>query len=254
MGRYNGILLLSDFDGTLYCDGNGGKISQKNCEAIRYFQSEGGLFSVSSGRWPSWLPKWKDYFVPNTWCILMNGAMICAPDGSEFAYEQPMDEYVYEFDETVRRACPRLEIRRHHNRFDLYMYKGIEEPVDRAKLTPPIFKIVYHIPTELSDEYTEKIRELAGDRYYVSRSWANGIEVQMGGTSKGDAVERVRKLLGDKVTTIVAAGDYENDITMIKAADIGYAVANALPQVKAAADRITVDCHDHAIAKIISEL
>jgi hydroxymethylpyrimidine pyrophosphatase-like HAD family hydrolase len=41
---------------------------------------------------------------------------------------------------------------------------------------------------------------------------------------------------------------------MIKAAGIGYAVANAVPEAKAVADRITVSNLDHAIARIIEDL
>jgi hydroxymethylpyrimidine pyrophosphatase-like HAD family hydrolase len=41
---------------------------------------------------------------------------------------------------------------------------------------------------------------------------------------------------------------------MIRAADIGYAVENATDEVKSAADRLTVDCKEHAIAAIIREI
>ena len=62
----------------------------------------------------------------------------------------------------------------------------------------------------------------------------------------------MKKRLGARLT--VAAGDYENDTEMLIAADIGYAVANAVPSVKAAADRITVSASESAIARIIDEL
>ena len=61
-------------------------------------------------------------------------------------------------------------------------------------------------------------------------------------------------LLGD-VKLLVCAGDFENDISMIESADIGYAVANSHPDVKAAADRITKrTCAEGAIAEIIEDL
>jgi hydroxymethylpyrimidine pyrophosphatase-like HAD family hydrolase len=37
-------------------------------------------------------------------------------------------------------------------------------------------------------------------------------------------------------------------------ADIGYAVADAEPEARTAADRITVRCVEHAIAHIISDI
>ena len=74
MGKFDGYLLMSDFDGTLAWKGT---ISRENCEAIRYFQSEGGLFSICSGRFRKWLLEWQDYIQPNTWCAMLNGALIC---------------------------------------------------------------------------------------------------------------------------------------------------------------------------------
>ena len=49
----------------------------------------------------------------------------------------------------------------------------------------------------------------------------------------------------------VAIGDYNNDISMIKAAGVGIAVANAVEEAKAVADIVTVSNEEHAIAKII---
>ena len=56
------------------------------------------------------------------------------------------------------------------------------------------------------------------------------------------------------VDLTVGIGDFDNDLPLVSQADIGYAVANAVESVKAAADRITVSCDEHAIAKIIYEL
>ena len=41
---------------------------------------------------------------------------------------------------------------------------------------------------------------------------------------------------------------------MIKAAGVGVAVGNAIPEAKAAADIITVTNNEHAIAKIIDDI
>ena len=53
---------------------------------------------------------------------------------------------------------------------------------------------------------------------------------------------------------IIAAGDYNNDIEMIQNAGIGVAVANALPEVKAAADYVTQRDNDHdAVVEIVEK-
>ena len=98
----------------------------------------------------------------------------------------------------------------------------------------------------------DAMREAAGDKFVIVRSWEKGVEIVNPWDQKGVAALRLKEMLGAKL--LVCAGDFENDISMIKAADIGYAVENALPCVKAAADRVTVHCEAHAIAAIIQDL
>ena len=60
--------------------------------------------------------------------------------------------------------------------------------------------------------------------------------------------------LGIKPSHIIAVGDYNNDIEMIKRAGVGIAVANATPETKAVADIVTVSNEEDAIAKIIYDI
>ncbi|MDE5649370.1 MAG: HAD hydrolase family protein, partial [Oscillospiraceae bacterium] len=60
------------------------------------------------------------------------------------------------------------------------------------------------------------------------------------------------KLLNMENFTIVAAGDYHNDIEMLQTADIGAATANAQQDVKNIADIILKKSSDeNAIAELI---
>ena len=47
MAEFDGILIVSDYDGTWYfgdCD------TTRNTEAVEYFNANGGKFAISSGR------------------------------------------------------------------------------------------------------------------------------------------------------------------------------------------------------------
>ena len=50
MGRFDGVLICTDLDGTLYR--NDKTISEENKSAIEYFKREGGKFPFITGRWP----------------------------------------------------------------------------------------------------------------------------------------------------------------------------------------------------------
>lgn len=62
---------------------------------------------------------------------------------------------------------------------------------------------------------------------------------------KGNAIRYVCDYLNIPIANAVAAGDAENDISMLDAAGIGVAMANADRQVKEHADYITADDNDH---------
>ena len=264
MGKFDGYLLLSDFDGTLAHDEkellpDGTKIykkaiSQENCDAIRYFQSEGGLFTLATGRQPSWLEQWKDIFSLNTYVSSLNGAYLYHPTNGHVLFSRTMDEDFPALAKRILAECPALkEVRftalEEENSVVIKNGEAIVLPSERE-----FYKMVFITPKEYSDEYNEKIKSLMDDRYFSMRSWINGIEVQTKNTGKGDSIARMKAALGERARVAVAVGDYENDEDMVRAADIGYAVENAVPSLKEAADRVTVSFRESAIAKIIEEL
>ena len=48
MGKFDGVLLVSDFDDTLY--GLDLRVCPRNIEALNYFIAQGGRFTVATGR------------------------------------------------------------------------------------------------------------------------------------------------------------------------------------------------------------
>jgi len=53
---------------------------------------------------------------------------------------------------------------------------------------------------------------------------------------------------------LICVGDYENDIGMLRRADMGVAVSNALDCVRAAADITLCSNDENAIAALIEQL
>lgn len=79
----------------------------------------------------------------------------------------------------------------------------------------------------------------------------NNIEVNALGVNKGIGLLKLGELLGIKREEIMACGDGMNDLEMIREAGLGVAMANAVQEVKDAADFVTDSNEKDGVAKAI---
>lgn len=255
MGKFDGVLLCTDFDHTLAIKA---RVSPENAEAIRYFKENGGRFTVVSGRNPLFLQEMQDVLCVNAPLVGYNGARILDPETGKFLYEGGRNDHrILEFLRPFWESDTRFrELWPHNHMRKIPVCKRDREPssIDALLLTtpPPLYNTICVSAPEDSLSVRDDLRRAAGSDFVISRSWSQGTEVICPGDEKGDAVLRLKEYC--RARLLVTVGDYENDISMLRAGDIGYAVANATDEVKAAADRVTVDCADHAIAAVILEL
>jgi hydroxymethylpyrimidine pyrophosphatase-like HAD family hydrolase len=95
-------------------------------------------------------------------------------------------------------------------------------------------------------------KKYENDAVEIVRSYRSCIELISEFGSKRTASHKLKEALG--AHTLICVGDFENDISMIEGADIGYAVDNACEALKAVADRITVHAQDGAIRAIVEAI
>ncbi len=259
-GKFKGFLLLSDIDGTLTTDD--GKISDENAAAIRRFQSEGGLFTVASGRYPMYIAQYADRFVPNTYIIGTNGTELYDPMTKETVFTRRFRD-TDDVKQLIRTVCAdplttgvAISTYREERWVGQSEFAQLDEIFDAL---PPLWHrlIFVHETPEDTVLNMQKMIALCGERYAIDRSFATGIEVHESDSGKGAVIPLMRQMLaqnGTLIHTVVCVGDYENDMTMLQYADLAYAVENAIPELKAIADRITVHHNDSAIAAIIADI
>mgnify|MGYP002627271449 CR=1 FL=1 len=77
----------------------------------------------------------------------------------------------------------------------------------------------------------------------------NNIEINDTKANKGGGLKFLAEYLGIPMSETLAFGDGLNDITMIEAAGTGVAMENAVDEVKAAADYVTLDCNNDGVAE-----
>lgn len=76
-------------------------------------------------------------------------------------------------------------------------------------------------------------------------------ELQAVGVSKGSALVWLCAHLGIGVADAMAFGDAENDVSMVRAAGDGVAMANAIDSLRAVANHVTVDCDNAGVARYL---
>ena len=87
----------------------------------------------------------------------------------------------------------------------------------------------------------------------VTTSTHHNLEIGGRTTSKADAIRHLCGILGIGEENVMAAGDSPNDGAMIEAAGLGVAVANALDEVKAKADFITLANDEDGVAYAVDK-
>lgn len=255
MGKFDGVLLCTDWDGTLYYQ-NG--FCCKDLDAVRAFQREGGKFTFCTGRHYRFLEQFTDSIRANTYISSLNGACIVSPDDGRFLYRGGSDEKVFDIMEAILgmgTAFDRINVtfRDTEEAATAYTVPEYLAALPRIRRRE-IYKIILYssYAGDCREDVLRINREVDLGHYEAVRSWAQSVELIPAADTKGAAVRRIADAVGAGL--LVCVGDYENDISMLRAADIGYAVGNAPDTVKSVAARVTVPCYEGAISHIIRDL
>lgn len=266
MGRYDGILFCTDLDGTLLK--NDCSVSRENIAAIEYFKENGGIFTFVTGRMP--------FFVSEIWNTLRpNAAFGCINGGGLYDFEKQkyisqcvIPETVLELVQCVDEAVPGVGIQV-NTFYHTYFCKENDTMVRFREITglpnlarpyqsvdEPMAKILFGTDDESEMEALQQVLRAhpKAEKFDFIRSAKYLYEILPKGIGKGTVISELPKYLDRPINKTVAIGDYNNDISMIQAADLGIAVANACPEALAAADMVTVSNEEHAIAKVIESL
>ena len=103
------------------------------------------------------------------------------------------------------------------------------------------------------DSLAIELEEHLGSLVRFVRSSPRSLEGISLGVSKGTALERVALNLSVPQKQVMAMGDSDNDVEMVAWANLGVAMGNATPAVKAVADYIAPSVDDDGVAVAIEK-
>lgn len=266
MKKFEGILFVTDLDGTLLREDK--TISQKNLDAIEYFKSEGGIFTFITGRIAAGAKVVNDILKANAPCGCVNGGGIYDYRTSELLWSVNIPRDVLELVEYIDKEVPGMgiEINLHDKIYFCKknpatekhrMNEGLDEYLSHYNdVKEPFAKILF---VDLDQDNMNKTIELlhkhpkACDFDFI-RSDVMFYEVLPKGASKGNLILKLAEILEISKEKTISIGDNDNDASMLEAAQLGIAVSNASDKAKKAANYITVSNEEDAIAQIIYEL
>ncbi|SKC61489.1 Cof-type HAD-IIB family hydrolase [Maledivibacter halophilus] len=133
--------------------------------------------------------------------------------------------------------------------------KLVKEPITYIQNTnnAKIYKISFidENPIVLK-RINNRLRSL--NKYEVTSSEANNIEVTQKGVNKGNALEKLAEYYGYALDECIAIGNDKNDLSMIKKAGLGVAMNNSNSFIKQYAKYITQrDNNNGGVAEIIEK-
>ena len=270
MKKLNYKLIASDFDGTLIDDNQ--QISGKVRAAINDYVACGGIFCVCTGRMlRSILPQARDLGLKGlvvayqgTIIADIESGRIIKTGGMEYTDVAHICSTLEELNQPINVYCgdtlytnipkdnPYLKTYERIVCVDAeYAGNKISEFVTRKKLFCP--KVAVLVAPDEQEELYSKLVKLLGDKFDVTCSATVLIEISPLTDNKGEAVKYLAKYYGIPIEKTVAMGDNLNDLSMIKAAGLGVAVANATEKLKQAADFVSVSNNEGAVAQIIEK-
>jgi Cof subfamily protein (haloacid dehalogenase superfamily) len=236
LGKFSGVLLATDYDETLYGSNLG--ISLENRAAIEYFISEGGHFTVSTGRsYRNFAIQMKRESLPiNTPAILSNGANIFDFQKEKMLYESLIRPEVIQDLANVCTLFPSLGFEA-YCREEVYVHNPnavTERHLSRAGLTgtcipildmpvPWTKAILQHEDHALLLEVQKYLSHHWKEHYEVIFSNAVLLELTAKGSHKGSAVLWLADYLGVLRQHIYCIGNGQNDIPMLEVSAVAFA-------------------------------
>jgi len=268
--------LVLDLDGTLVDDA--GRIAAENVAALRDLEARGVAVVIATGRSELSTAPVLEQLELETPAFVFNGAALWSAAEGRFLEERTLA------DPTRDRA---IDFGLEHGVLTVTMCAGRKLTVEpRDEVSELALRELHGLQVvsadELRAERTLRVT-LFSDRYSESAGFAAELETRISRPSylvhfplsllpqhrdspltvvdvhapcrgKGEALRWLGEERGIRPAEIVCVGDATNDLDMLARAGLSVGMANAMPEVKGAVDRVIGDNNGNAIAELVAEL
>ena len=255
-------MVAVDLDGTLLDE------SHDISDAVRQVADEvreaGLVFTIATGRMFQSAVQVAGKLELDVPLVTYNGAYIkCSQSGKiydhvtidqEVAQEvltwmepYPVEPYAYVNDELyVEKITPRT---RHYCQVTKVRVHEVGSMKGFLRDNPTM--LLFMGEEKLMDELKPRLALDFLQRLSVTKSFPTFLEMMVGGANKATGLAKLARQLGIRREEIIAVGDNHNDIEMLKYAGVGAAVANAHPDVQAAAYYVAGEGYTQGVLEVV---
>ena len=266
MGKFDGLLIASDMDGTLLNDER--QIGEATIEALNYFTQNGGLFALTTGRTRPATEEYRKILPCNAPGVYLNGAIICDERTEKIVYMEGLDDRAKELAKQVMEKFPHIGIevflldhsyvcnmnqttREHFKNLNIpYVEMSIDDIPEPCEQWGKINFTGTTEEVETVRDFVEPMQEF----FNFTFSTPVFYEMTCKGGHKGDGVRRMAEYAGIKPEMICTVGDSQNDLPMLKIAGMSFAPENARAEVLEIADVIVSDNNHDTLASVVAHL
>lgn len=247
-----------DIDGTLVSFKTH-EVSRKSLDSLERLQKKGIKVFICSGRHKTFMDTLGDF--PFDGYICMNGALIYADGEIIYRHPLPAGDSASIAEMAQRLEVPCAAFCEEHVWINTQNARSIAIS-DMLAITPPPFMDLTKLSNGPIYQFTAFVdREdearllaplLGGS---VTARWhPEFTDIIPGNLSKAEGIAQVLGHYGIAREETIAFGDGGNDIEMLEYAGIGVAMGNAVPEVKAHADHVTLSVDDDGITAALDNM
>lgn len=250
-------LIALDLDGTLL--GGDQAISPQNAQALRRAAGQGIALAVCSGRAPFEIQRFLQPVKELRWHIIsLNGALLRTEGHPDRIAGLTRAQFLRCWD-LCRQSGAQCFF---YTEDTLYTNRGDHEErpqytrrvgdEDVEGLAEHVIKFVAHC--EDAQALKALRNQLEPEGLSIQSSWHTNFEVNAPGVDKGYGLATLADHLGIDLAHVMAMGDQENDLPMLRIAGVPVAMGNAIPAVKDLAVHITASNREDGVAQALEAL
>lgn len=263
-------LIATDLDGTLVTDDK--NLTDRTIENVKKALKKNVKIMISSARAFYRLERYIDELDlrrENQYTICFNGAMIVENITGEVLYSKNLDKQevnelislgkqlnvqimLYSKNAHCAEEIPEV-IQKNKNSKGLNLKIENFNKLDFDKEENYIYKIVFMDKPERIIEIRNNLSKEIINQYEVTSSIPEYIEFVKKGIKKSEAIKFIMNKCKIEQEEVIAIGDGENDIEMLRFAGLGVAMGNADNYVKENADYITTSNNDDGVGNVIEK-